>query len=174
MTDDPNKTASWFARFLASGRHWPILLVVLFVTQASIVISTAIIASGPGAEPIDTAYYAKSLQWDQQSAIRRRADELGWTIDIAVGEPIGVPPKREIRATLHDASGDPIEHAVVWMKCFHRSRSTDPSEIVLSPSGSSSYVGSLVVRKGGLWDFTFSVRAQGEDVVFQQLIEIME
>lgn len=174
MTDDQMKPSSWVSRFLASGKHWPILLVVLFVTQASIVITTAIIASGPGAQPIDTGYYAKSLEWDQESAIRRRADELGWSIDISVGEPIGVPPTRVVDAKLTDALGNPIEHAIVSMKCFHRSYSTDASEIILSPSDAAGYTGAVVVRKGGLWDFTFSVRAQGEDVVFQQLVEIME
>lgn len=52
MTDDPIKPDSWLKRYLRTGKHWPIMLVVLFVTQASIVLGTAIVASGPGAKPM--------------------------------------------------------------------------------------------------------------------------
>ncbi|MCA9304704.1 MAG: FixH family protein [Phycisphaerales bacterium] len=172
MTADAQTTDSWLKRYLASGKHWPIMLVVLFVTQASIVIGTAIVASGPGAKPIDAGYYAKSLDWDSEHAERLRADELGWTITTEISEPVGVPPQRVVRVRLLDREGAPVEHAVIRMKCYHRAYSTDAAELVLVPTTDGAYEASVVVRNMGLWDFHFVVRANGEDAVIHELVEI--
>jgi len=172
MTDDPIKPDSWLKRYLRTGKHWPIMLVVLFVTQASIVLGTAIVASGPGAKPIDTGYYAKSLDWDQEHAVRLRAEELGWSLTTQIGEPIGVPPSRVVRVELNDHEGKPIENAVIRMKCYHRAYSTDATEIVLAPTADGAYEGSVIVRKQGLWDFQYAVRARGEDAMIRELIEV--
>lgn len=170
--DDSGCEASWLKRYLATGKHWPIMLVVLFVTQASIVLATAIVASGPGAKPIDSGYYAKSLEWDQEHAVRRRSGELGWSLSLRLGEPAGVPPNRVVSVQLLDKNDEPIQNAVVRMKCFHRAYSGDATELVLAPTDDGVYEASMVVRREGLWDFEFVIRAHGEDAVIRELIEV--
>ncbi len=159
-------------KYLATGKHWPILLVVLFVSQASIVLGTAVIASGRGSKPLDDGYYARSLNWDTERAALTRADELGWSITVTAGPPQGVYKQRLLSISLVDQAGLPISDAAVQVRTFHRARSDVKIEEVMPMSDPGVYSKELRMSKPGLWDVQISIRAMGEDILANELIEV--
>ncbi len=170
----PKNEESAFKRYLATGKHWPILLVVLFVTQASIVVGTAIIASGHGSKPIDEEYYAKSLEWDSQRAVQRRADELGWTIEATIGDEGDALGQRPVTITLNDADGNPMTDAMVNVGMFHRSRSDLRIEGVFAPVSEGVYSKPMAVGRSGLWDVQIKIRVGGEVAEVTRVVEVGE
>jgi nitrogen fixation protein FixH len=168
LTDD----AGVIKRYLATGKHWPIMLVLLFVSQASIVIWTAVIASGPASRPHEDGYYAKSLNWDNEHALLRRAEELGWSIETDVGMSSGAPPQRLVTVHLNDREGQAIDEAVIELVGYHRARSDQQTELVLAPVEGGGYARSMVMRKDGLWEFQIRIRAHGEQLQVSRIIEV--
>ncbi|MBL4592016.1 MAG: FixH family protein [Phycisphaerales bacterium] len=173
MSEQKNpKELSAFKRYLATGKHWPIMLLVLFLTQASIVLGTAIVASGRGSLPLESGYYAKSLDWDTEHAARKRAAELGWTITTTLGMPEGVYKERLMSISLTDKDGQPITDALVSVRVFHGARSDEKIKEVLPMSADGVYSKGLKMVKPGLWDLQITIRALGEDALVTEIIEV--
>lgn len=164
------RQSAW-TRFIDSGMHWPVMLVLLFLTSASFVITTAFLGAGTGSKMIEPDYYARAVDWDSTKARLDAAKTLGWTFEPGLSPMLNDSGTRLVSLHLLDEYGDPIEDARVDVVLFAHTQAQDRTETALEHSGAGMYQSRV---KGmttlGLWELRVLVtRGDTEALVIESL-----
>lgn len=159
------------------GKHWPWLIVGMLVFHASIILGTIFVVNSRHDLYVESDYYAKSVDWDNQRSISENADKMGWNISLNTEQALMADGKvddasRTIRITFFDRNNDPIDGALVEVECYHPGHANDRTNIVLLNEGEGIYSRPFAMNTPGLWHVNFSIRFQGVEATLNREIEI--
>lgn len=138
------------------GAMWPVAIVgVLAITVAANVV-LIVMANDPKASVVEPDYYRKAVAFDSTMAERAADQKLGWRMEAALGVPSGEGATLEAR--LLDATGTPLDGAVVTVLAVHN---LDAAQLIpgnLVGTGSGRYAGVLPLSHAGRWELRFVVQ----------------
>jgi hypothetical protein len=170
---DQGKNA--WGRFIESGMHWPVMLVLLFMTSASFVITTAFLGAGTGSRMIEPDYYARAVDWDATKERLDAAKTLGWSFEPGISPDLDGSGSRLVSLHLTDEYGEPIEDAQVDLILFAHTEAHERTETGLAHSGAGMYQ-SRVKGMGtrGLWELRVLVTRGETEALVIESIEIKD
>jgi nitrogen fixation protein FixH len=143
--------------------RWPAMVIALLAGQVMLILVMAYVAVSDRSFAVEPDYYEKALHWDAAQKQSRTNERLGWIVQVAVSQQADLLRNREIRCTVRDRSGSPIEGASVELLAFPHARGTERSKVTLDPQGAGCYSTSMRVARGGLWEFRIAAR-RGEEL----------
>jgi nitrogen fixation protein FixH len=161
--------------FFRSGKHWPWVIVGMLIFHASIIIGTLLMISAREDLYVEPDYYAKSIDWDNQRAIKENADRLGWDISfVVVGADIEgfSEAKKQVMVTLKDANGDSMDRALVEVECYHPAHANDRQYAVVHGLGDGVYETALDIQTPGFWKVQIAIRFQGMQATVVKEFEV--
>lgn len=108
---------------MSAPRRWLCVCVGLLVTNA-LVMAVLVTASSRSAPAVVPRYYERAVAWDQTMEEARLAAELGWTLELSLGD-------HGAAARLVDRDGQPVSGARLTIGGFHRARPAQRLALVL-------------------------------------------
>ncbi|MEX0875860.1 MAG: FixH family protein [Phycisphaerales bacterium] len=156
--------------FFRRGKHWPFVIVAMLLVHASLMIGTIAHVSSKGDTWVETDYYAKSVDWDNQRAMQEAAADMGWSVDLTTEHALA--GTRLLRATITDSSGRPVEGALVEIQCVHPAQLNNRLSAVLHESPDGGYARVMEIDAPGFWKATLSIRHAGVDALVIREFEI--
>lgn len=160
MNQARQKLKSWMKR----GGFWPVFLITLLASHASLMIWAATKAIGDPSFAVVDDYYQKAVHFDQRKQELAASEALGWQFKLGVNNADA--QRKLVVATLHDRWGVPLRGAEVRMRC---TRLADGSvhELALVDEGEGVYRASEALAAGGVYDVETRV-VFAEQVFVQQ------
>lgn len=147
---------------IKSGRLWPWALgSVLSMTVVSN-LWVMKLAGSDASLAVEPDYYQKALAWDSTMSQQRVNAALGWSLESSLTEGIGGSSQPMIEVLLKNASGEPIDHAAIFVEATHNARAGEIITVELAPHGTGRYRAMLGSTRRGLWQLRFEVTAAGE------------
>lgn len=143
------------------GKRWPALIIGLLLSNAVFCAVTAYFATSDPSFAVEPDAYQKGLAWNEQVAARRASDALGWSIDLAIGEPDEIG-RRAIQLTLADRDGAAIEGLAVEGTIFHQARAANRLPLTFAPTEPGRYTVVAPLRRDGWWQFELNAQ-RGDD-----------
>lgn len=150
---------------------WPGMVVALLCMSLTAATITVIVAVSDPSFAVEEDYYGRALRWDEQVAQRSRNAELGWSAEIAVGG--GGPGGPELRVTLLDRAGEPIEGAAVTATYFHHAFRGEAETIGLAGVGAGGYAAPAAMGRSGKWSVSLAVTARGETFTADETLTLV-
>lgn len=157
------------------GRHWPLIIVGMLLAHASLMIGTIVYVGAKHDLHVEEDYYAKSVDWDNQRELMGKADEMGWDVAISADVPPSAgerPQERDLRVTLTDASGAPIDGALIEVELIHPAHIGDRQAAVLHETDKGVYARPLALSPAGYWRANLSIRHRGVRALLTREVEI--
>jgi nitrogen fixation protein FixH len=152
------------------GSAWPVAVGVILGTCVAANLWIIRLANSDPSFAIEENYYEKALRWDEELAQRRHNAELGWQLAPALS-PISANSGAELRLTLRDAAGKPLEGAAVTVRALHNARAGEPFDAELAPRGTADFAARLPIRRPGLWELRFEVRRGTDRFTARQRVD---
>lgn len=138
---------------------WPGIIVALLGMSVTMVTITVVAATGDPSFAVERDYYERGLRWDDHMAQLAQNEELGWRAEVEVGDA-DASGRRPLAVNLTDASGAPIDGALVEASIFHYAESARVQALALGPAGvPGRYLASVDMRQAGKWMVALEVRA---------------
>lgn len=155
-----------------SEKVWPWVPVALLgamVTGLGVMASIAVNDSGFA---LERDYYAKAVAYDEEIAQRAQNARLGWslTVTAAAAQP-ATPSRVEVR--LGDGQ-DKLERARVRVEALRNAAAGRVLEAELRETEPGRYAADLPLRRGGLWDFRFTVTRDGARFTKTERLDVAE
>lgn len=154
MSSKPSLSANDAQR----GRYIPWLIVLFFVAQAILFAWFTMLATETHPGQVTTAPYQKGLRYNETLAAASKANALGWQGTL---EAHGAP-EADIRLTLTNAAGAPIDGASVRLYLTRPTVDGMDQNLPMAPQGSGRYHARATLPAIGVWELRASV-AVGED-----------
>ncbi len=158
-------------RFLASGRHWPLILVGILLVAA---VANGILVYRATHDPsfaVEPDYYRKALAWDERRAEEQRSLALGWSLEaeLVAGDPL--PGVSDLRVRARDREGRPLAGAAIEVAALHKARAAHVLRARLEEVAGDPglYRATLPARRRGLWELALVV-ARGRDRLTRTLV----
>jgi nitrogen fixation protein FixH len=151
---------------------WSSLIIGLLVLQVGLCFVGVYCATRVGAGKnavVEADYYNKALHWDQKQALLRASRELGWGVDLTVGDVATTQGARALMLKLADAQGVAISDAEVQVAFFHHARPLELRQVELKTSGAGTYANSLPLDRRGIWEFRLTIHRGGK--IYVETIE---
>ncbi len=167
MTNDATRPRS------RTGLVWAFIPIGAFVVQAVVLAVTMSLASGAGLEAVEPDYYERSLGWDEHAELVRNGRRLGWTLDIAVGDPAGPLEHRTVHARLTDARGVLVDGARINLEAFPHAAAGERLSVALEP-GESGHSAETAMRRAGLWEFRARITRGTDSCLIVTSVEVAE
>jgi nitrogen fixation protein FixH len=145
---------------MRAERLWPLAVVAVLALTVGASAVLLWLTRDPGAAAVEPDYYRRALKWDSTAAVERRAAELGWSLDAALG-----PVSRSgaaLTARLADRGGAPLDGAAVEVVAIHNLDALHPLRARLAPAGAGVYTATLPLRHAGRWELRFTVARGAE------------
>lgn len=159
--------------FFEKGLHWPLGLVCMFLSSATLIISTGVMGAGKGSQSVEPDYYARSLDWDSEKDRLNAADRLGWNVRASASPIVDPVGTRHVSVMILDQDNNPIEDSLVEILCFSQANAHEPFTKVLPRAGGGQYQSRIKgMHTSGLWEFRISIRHAGEQALVIQSIEL--
>ncbi len=111
---------------------WPIIIVVLLGTHATLILGAVTLAVGGPGRGVVPDYYREAVDFDAHKADLAASARLGWAVTLTPGSLIDADGRRVFAATLMDAQGQPISGANVSVRLI-RLVDGEIVELQLSP-----------------------------------------
>ncbi|MHB8897757.1 MAG: FixH family protein [Thermoguttaceae bacterium] len=164
-------TAAWRASF------WPALVVALLAGQMLLVLVMVYIAAADRSFAVEPDYYQKGLHWDEIAAQHGHNAQLGWKLSLELGDPGSPSARREVRCTLTDSTGRPLDGASLDLIAFPHAHGSRRISAAFSPdrspsAGNGLYVARVDLPEGGLWEFRLEVRRGPETFTRVVLLDV--
>lgn len=158
--------------FFKRGKHWPFVIVGMLLFHASLMIGTIVYVAAKHDLYVDADYYAKSVDWDTQKQRLEAPNKAGWVVSVCVTQEDSTPESSVLRVTILDASGQPIEGALVEVECFHPAHANIRINKVLHATDDHAYQQRLAMNTKGFWQTNLTIRHQGTHAVVVREVEI--
>lgn len=170
MTKTPTQNKSGFFNL---GRHWPFVIALMLLTHATLMIGTIIYVGGKRDTYVDPAYYAKSVDWDTQRAMKEAADNAGWTIRVSSDFISGDPNQRRVQIELRDADAQPIEDALVELVCYHPAEISNRFDEVILHDQDGVYARELPIARPGIWYAELTIQRRGVRALVTEDLDVI-
>ncbi len=155
---------------------WPGLVVLLLGSSVGAMAVTAMLAVSDPSFAVVPGYREDAATQSAARSAQRASDALGWTATIefaASTENAAAPAMRELRVTLLDADGAPIEGARVEAVVYHPARSADRSAATLEHLGAGVYVGGVRADRAGLWEVELDARLGADAYIARKQVWLL-
>ncbi|MBY0396941.1 MAG: FixH family protein [Thermoleophilia bacterium] len=151
-------------KLAGKGRRWPAMVVGLIGLNASIVITTVVLATSDKSFAIEPDYYKKAVEWDRTARERGHAAELGWDINVslnpakarAAGPTLRVTLARPAQTTGQAAT--PLDGAQVRIEAFPQARSGWRISGAAAGIGKGVYDLDAPVNRPGVWEVRIHIQ----------------
>ena len=151
---------------------WPAIIAAMLLVHVTIWLSFAFIAAGDPSMAVEPDYYRKSLEWDAELAQGRKNRELGWSVSLETDEKATALGDREIRCTVRDHEGAPVEGADVALVTFPHARGRQRVEVPLAEKTPGVYAARARMQRRGLWEFRLTVRRGSQTFTYVELRDV--
>ena len=141
-----------------AARFWGSMIVGLLSLSVGLSVMGAVFATHGKSVMVEADYYNKAIHWDQQETMQRASDDLGWKMDLKVGDTATTGGERALILTVTDKDGLPVENAQVSVSYFHHARALELHQADLKSVGSGQYATSTLLDRKGLWEFRVTIR----------------
>ena len=155
-------TASW-KRFV-----WPAVIVALLgghlvLISAALLLSTALIP----AATVAPSGYAEALAWDEEQALRRESERLGWSLEVLPSRIADLLGERDVAFVLEDADGAMVDSADLRVTLYHHSRPGEAIRATIPPALDQPgvYAAKLPLKREGLWRLSASAKRGGDELL---------
>jgi len=136
--------------------RWPLIIISILTIHAGIMLAAAAIAlRSPGESAVIPDYYNQAEQWDQHREHMRVSKDLGWNITVTDDQP-NAARQKQVRFTLADAAGKPVDKAQLQVHCFHLSHGDQATTLDATVIAPGEYRIALPVNLAGFWQFDFA------------------
>lgn len=155
---------------------WPGLVVLLLGSSVGAMAVTAMLAVSDPSFAVVPGYREDAATQSAARAAQRASDALGWSATIefaAAADNAAAPAMRDLRVTLLDADGAPIEGARVRVVMYHPARSADRHAAALEHLGAGVYVGGVRADRAGLWEVELDARLGADAFIAQQQVWLL-
>ena len=98
----------------------------------------------------------RGLRYNQVMAEQRARDALGWIIEMEWQSE-----RHQLTLTANDATGKPLERAVVAVELIRPAEKRVPLHVILEPLGAGRFAGTIALPARGNWDADIVVDADG-------------
>lgn len=143
-----NRRAAW---------TWGSFVVGLLGLQVAGGVYSVILASSDDSVAVVPDYHEKALKWDEEIAIRRASDELGWSCDIQAVPVSADQAATGLVAILKDQEGKLIDVQNGTLRWYQHVRANDVAELSI-PSGRLTTIRlDDCFDANGLWDVLIDV-----------------
>jgi nitrogen fixation protein FixH len=120
--------------------NWLFAIAGLLAANVLAMVTLAVLANRGGAQVIPE-YYAKATRYDDEMSRSAASRALGWRIEVALAG-------RTVDAVVSDASGMPIDGALVRLTGYQRAHASDAVDVVLATTTGGHYRGAIPGRLG--------------------------
>ncbi len=144
---------------IRSGLWFPLLIVGGFLGLS--VLANVVLVVRATDDPsfaVEKDYYRKAKAWDEAQARRAAAARLGWDVEVAWSQGARGP---ELRVSLRDRDGEPIEGARVALEAFHAARAARVARGEGVEVAPGVYAFSPGASRAGLWVVRLAVDHAG-------------
>lgn len=151
---------------------WTGFILAFFMIQAVIWTVAISITANDRSHVVLADYDQQSVNWDQIQSRKRASAALGWQLGIFLADEADVMANRELKLTLTDRTGQPIQVSTIQLEAFHCSFGADVQAIRLQPTEPGVYIGTIQVRKFGQWQFRGTITNDNRLFLVDQRIEV--
>jgi nitrogen fixation protein FixH len=138
------------------SRLWPGAIFGLIGLNMVVVAVTIYFAANDPSAAVEPQYYQKALAWDDTVKAREASARLGWRAAASVAGG-------ELRITLTDGAGAPLEEARVEVTAYAVARAAERQLLTLSGIGAGEYRAPIQLHRAGIWEFRIEAR-RGADL----------
>jgi len=139
---------------------WPGMVFMLIGLSAVAMGTTLYFAVSDPTVAVEPDYYQRELHWDDEAALRRRFDELGWSLELRAPSE-GSPRHALILTTSLD---QPLEGANVRVNAFQDAHARDALDLTCPPVEPGVYAIPAELTPPGHWTFRVTIRRGPETV----------
>lgn len=146
--------------------RWPAAVVGLIGGNMLLVAVTVYFAVSDPSAAVESDYYQKAVEWDDQARQRAESDRLGWTMTVTrrAGD--------RVEFALRDRDGGPVTGAVLGGLAFAEARASNRLAVAASEAEPGRYIASVEFNRGGLWRFDVEARRGVERFIASAQIEL--
>jgi nitrogen fixation protein FixH len=133
-------------------------MVVAFLTlQVLLGVASVVLATNDLSWSVVPEYHAGAMKWDEQRAIQRASDELGWKHEVTIDPAADAMGNRAVRVYLADKTGEPVLVDRMEGSIFHHARGAQMIRFEMTRGGRPGvYEAQVRMRRPGLWEMRFS------------------
>lgn len=143
------------------GKRWPALIIGLLTANAIFCAVTLHIAINDPSFAVEPDAYQKGLAWDEHVAAKQASDALGWSVQLAVGEP-DASGDRPVTVTLTDREGAPLDGLTVEAIAFHQARAANRLPLAFERAAPGEYRATAPLRRDGWWRIELNAQRGGD------------
>lgn len=156
---------------------WPGLVVLLLGSSVGAMAVTAMLAVSDPSFAIVPEHRENAAAQEAARSAQRASDALGWNAKVefagAVTDSFGVRTMRELRVTLHDANGAPVEGAAVTAVVYHPARSAARFDATLEHRGAGVYTGAVRADRTALWEVELDARLGADRFIAREQVWLL-
>jgi len=133
-------------------------MVIAGLLLSSVVIqgTALIVALSDPSFAVEADYEWKARNWDRLRRQAQSSDALGWSFDLRTA-PAPTAGEVQVRLTLLDREGVPVEGADVDVSAFHNARANQILTSRLPEVEEGIYGQTLPIRRSGVWEFRVEI-----------------
>ena len=142
-----NRRAAWI---------WGSMIVGLLGLQVAGGIFAIILASGDDSVAVVPDYHQKALKWDEEMAVRRASEQLGWQYDVQATDAAGQTATGLV-ATLKDDKGQLVDVRSGTLRWYRHIRANDVAELPIPGGQLTTMRLDDCFDANGLWEVMIDV-----------------
>lgn len=140
------------SRFTRPEFAWPAAVVSLLLFGAGMTFAVLYFARSDGGAQVVGDYYRQGVAWDSVAAVRGRAIELGWRVQVTIAAQPGADGRRTVETTVIDSTGAGIEGLSLEIRLFSPSIDRPIVSTHAIDEGLGRYTTAFQIDRPGLWD----------------------
>ena len=130
--------------------RWKWILAIAGLLAGNVIAMAALaVAANRGKAQVIPDYYARATRYEGELTRSAESRELGWRVDVVAADGA-------IDAVVSDATGQPIDGAIVRITGYQRAHASEVLDIVLAAAAPGHYRGAMPGRLGA-YDLVASV-----------------
>lgn len=147
------------SRFTRPEFAWPAAVVSLLLFGAGLTFGVLYFARSDGGAQVVGDYYRQGVAWDSVAAVRGRAADLGWSVQVSIAAQPGADGRRAVDVAVTDSTGAGIEGLELEIRLFTPSIDRPVASTNAVDEGMGRYVTALQIDRPGLWDIEVAGRS---------------
>lgn len=152
---------------------WPGIVIALLLMSVTMVTVTVVFATRDPSFAVESDYYERGLNWDDEMAQAEQNAELGWDAAPEVAAEADALHRRVLSVTLTDRDGAPIEGAEVEASVFHYTSAHQiQTETLVATDEPGVYEALFAIDRDGRWKLDLTVVSGDERFTDEQTLEL--
>lgn len=151
---------------------WPMIVIGMLSAQLLVCGLTLFLALSDATFAVEPSYYAEATRWSQHAARTQNAKDLGWAVDLTVGNSLADSDTRPLAIALRDRDGTPLSAATVTCVVFHHAHGGDRATLTLRETDPGVYATMARLPWSGTWEFRLAATHAGQTLSATERREI--